>query len=93
MVTFTQHVAGTRKIEFDVSGKKVTRRMPQQFAGTVDDYIRAIAYGLSIEEASGELKADNGSKISSKITPQDIAASLTIAPGTVLIDDSVPLVP
>lgn len=91
-VTFVQVVPGTRKIEFDVSGKKVTRRLPKQFSGTVDQMIIALGRGLAIEESSGILVADNSTSISSKMTPIAVEANLTLAPNTIVVADPTPVI-
>lgn len=45
-----------RTATFDVGGKSVTRRVPKQFEGTIDDYLNALVSGLAIEFSTVEDK-------------------------------------
>jgi len=51
MVTFKSLDKEARTATFDVDGKSVTRKIPQQFAGTIDEHLTALAKGLDIEFA------------------------------------------
>lgn len=44
-----------RKATFDVDGVEVTRRVPAQFEGSIDDYLGALANGLEIEANQGAI--------------------------------------
>ena len=48
-VKFTSIDKDERTVTFDVDGEAVTRKIPEQFEGTIEDYIRALARGLAIE--------------------------------------------
>jgi len=53
-VTFVSMDAENRTATFDVDGAVVTRNIPAQYAGTIDDYLTALSNGLLIEFSSGE---------------------------------------
>lgn len=38
-----------RTATLDVDGTKITRKIPEKFEGTIDDYLTALARGLQIE--------------------------------------------
>ena len=38
-----------RTATFAVDGINVTRRIPNQFSGSIDDYLQALASGLAVE--------------------------------------------
>lgn len=40
-----------RTASFDVDGKTVVRKIPDQFTGTIEDYLSALAKGLATEAA------------------------------------------
>lgn len=89
MIAFRRVVPGTRKVEFVVNSKIVTRRLPKQFAGTTDEMIASIARGLNIEAVAGDLKADDGTKVAAGPVARNVEAEVTIAPNEVLVPDSV----
>jgi len=49
MVTYKSIDKEARTATFDVDGESVTRKIPQKFVGTIDDYLTALAKGLQIE--------------------------------------------
>jgi len=61
-VTFKSIDETNRKVTFDVDGESVTRNIPAQYVGTIDDYIKACAKGLSIEYAFCEDKECAGTE-------------------------------
>lgn len=54
MVKFSSIDQSARTVTFDVDGKPVTRGIPKKFDGTLDDYVLALARGLSLEYAVEE---------------------------------------
>lgn len=48
-ITFTSIDNQARTATFDVDGKTVVRNIPEVYAGTIDDYLLALAQGLAIE--------------------------------------------
>ena len=59
MITFKSIDKTARTATFDVDGESVTRKIPLQFKGTIDDYLSALARGLQVEvnQRSVEAKA------------------------------------
>lgn len=55
-VKFTSIDKAARTATFDVDGQSVTRNIPAQYAGTIDDYLNAVAEGLVIEFTVTEVK-------------------------------------
>lgn len=49
MIKFTSIDKENRTATFEVDGEMVTRRIPNRFAGTIDDYLNALASGLQVE--------------------------------------------
>lgn len=54
-IKFTSIDRDARTVTFDVDGSAVTRKIPVNYEGTIDDYIAACARGLATE-------ADNAPK-------------------------------
>lgn len=57
IVKFTSVDIEARTVTFDVGGQQITRDIPQQFFGTIDDYITALGRGLEVEFTTVDAKA------------------------------------
>lgn len=55
-VTFKTIDKEARTATFDVGGEEVTRHIPAQFVGTIDDYLAALESGLVVEFTTVEPK-------------------------------------
>lgn len=51
IIKFLRVSENPRTMTFEVDGQEVTRKIPDQFEGSLDDYLRAHARGLAIEFA------------------------------------------
>ena len=56
-VTFKSIDKTARTATFDVDGVDVTRGIPDEFYGTIDDYLTALGNGLLVEAEAAEAKA------------------------------------
>jgi hypothetical protein len=56
-VKYTSIDKVARTATFDVDGVAVTRRIPAQFVGTIDDYLTSLAKGLEVESAAKAVAA------------------------------------
>lgn len=55
-ITYKSLNKDARTATFTVDGEDVTRHIPAQFAGTIDDYLLALAQGLAVEFAPVEVR-------------------------------------
>ena len=56
MIKFLSVNAIARTATFDIDGKEITRKIPAQFEGTIDDYLSALVKGLAIEMELDQIK-------------------------------------
>ena len=56
MIKFLSMDSVARTASFDVDGKEVTRNIPAQFEGTIDDYLAALVQGLAVEAELNQVK-------------------------------------
>ena len=56
IVKFTSVDSNARTATFDVDGVSVTRKIPNEFIGTIDDHLEALARGLAVEYAPTNIK-------------------------------------
>tara|TARA_R100001530_G_scaffold13251_3_gene12263 strand:+ start:1767 stop:2018 length:252 start_codon:yes stop_codon:yes gene_type:complete len=49
VVKFVSIDDAERTVTMDVDGVEVVRNVPNEYAGTIDDYIKALAAGLVVE--------------------------------------------
>lgn len=49
IVKFTSIDKEARTVTFDVDSNPVTRKIPDQFVGSIDEHIEALAKGLAVE--------------------------------------------
>jgi len=55
-VKFLSVDKNARTATFDVDGVEITRKIPNEFVGTIDTHLTALANGLSVEFAPTNIK-------------------------------------